>query len=92
MFWHFHQSPKNGEVYNAGGGRQSNVSMLEAIGKIEEITGKKANYSYEEKNRIGDHIWYVSDVGKFKAHYPEWDFEYSIDAILKEICEHGHFE
>jgi len=90
MFWHFHQKPRSGEVYNAGGARQSNVSMLEAIEKIENILGKKAVYEYVETNRIGDHIWYVSDVSKFKAHYPDWDFTYDIDMILKEICEHGH--
>lgn len=87
MFWHFHQNPKQGEVYNAGGGRQSNISMLEAIEKIELFTGKKANYSYQEDNRIGDHIWYISDVSKFKSHYPEWDYTYNIDKILKEMCE-----
>lgn len=87
MFWNFHQNPKQGEVYNAGGGRQSNISMLEAIEKIELLTGKKANYSYQEDNRIGDHIWYISDVSKFKSHYPEWNYTYNIDKILEEMCE-----
>jgi len=91
MFWNYHQKPRQGEAYNAGGARHSNVSMLEAIEKIEKILGKKANYEYVEQNRIGDHIWYVSDVSKFKSHYPEWDFKYGIDDILKEICEQGHF-
>jgi CDP-paratose 2-epimerase len=85
-FYHFYQKPRSGEVYNMGGARQSNISMLEAIEKIEKLLGKKANYELSDKNRIGDHIWYVSDVGKFKNHYPDWEFEYDIDAILKEMC------
>lgn len=85
-FYHFYQNPRSGEVYNIGGARNSNISMLEAIEKIEKILGKKANYELSEENRIGDHIWYVSDVSKFKEHYPEWDFEYDIDAILEEMC------
>jgi CDP-paratose 2-epimerase len=86
MFWHFHQQPRSGEVYNAGGGRQSNISMLEAIEKIEQITGKKAVYEYQDTNRIGDHIWYISDVSKFKSHYPAWEYTYNIDRILEEMC------
>ncbi|HVV25589.1 MAG TPA: NAD-dependent epimerase/dehydratase family protein [Candidatus Saccharimonadales bacterium] len=85
-FWHFYQKPRSGEVYNMGGARQSNISMLEAIEKIEKLLGKKANYELSKENRIGDHIWYISDVSKFKKHYPKWDFEYDIDAILKEMC------
>jgi CDP-paratose 2-epimerase len=85
-FWHFVQNPRSGEVYNIGGARNSNISMLEAIEKIEKLLGKKANYELSDENRIGDHIWYVSDVSKFKKHYPDWDFEYDIDAILKEMC------
>ena len=92
MFWHFHQNPRSGEVYNAGGARNSNISMLEAIAKAEKVLGKKANYEYVDENRIGDHIWYVSDVSKFKSHYPEWDFTYNIDQIVEEICKQGHFE
>ena len=91
MFWHFHQNPRPGEVYNAGGGRHSNVSMLEAIKKIEKITGKKANFEYVESNRSGDHIWYVSDVSKFQSHFPEWKFTYDIDQIIEEMCKQGHF-
>lgn len=86
MFWHFHQAPRPGEVYNAGGGRQSNVSMLEAIAKIETLTGKKANVTYADEARKGDHIWYISHLGKFKSHYPGWDITYDIDAILEDMC------
>ena len=90
-FWHVYQNPRQGEAYNMGGSRYSNVSMLEAIEKIEQLLGKKAVYEYKEDNRIGDHIWYISDVSKFKKHYPDWKFKYDIDALLKEICEQGHF-
>lgn len=92
MFWHYYQHPRRGEVYNAGGGRHSNISMLEAIEKIEKILGKNANCEYSKTNRIGDHIWYISDVSKFKSHYPDWGYKYDIDRIIKEICEYGHFE
>jgi CDP-paratose 2-epimerase len=85
MFWHFYQNPKPGEVYNAGGSRFSNCSMLEAIDLCEVITGNKMNFSYSETNRIGDHIWYVSDVRKFQNHYPDWKYKYGIQDILEQI-------
>jgi CDP-paratose 2-epimerase len=85
MFWHFYQNPRCGEVYNAGGSRYSNCSMIEGIKMCEEITGNKMNYSYSETNRIGDHIWYISDLSKFREHYPDWDYQYDIQAILTGI-------
>jgi len=85
MFWHYHQNPKQGEAYNAGGGRHSNCSMLEAIKICEEITGNKMNYSYTDNNRIGDHIWYISDVSKFKTHYPTWDYTYDLIETMQQI-------
>jgi CDP-paratose 2-epimerase len=87
MFWHYYQKPRPGEVYNAGGGRYSNCSMLEAIEICERITGNKMNYSYTESNRIGDHIWWVSDVGKFKNHYPEWTWKYDLENLMVQIFE-----
>jgi CDP-paratose 2-epimerase len=87
MFWHFYQNPRGGEVYNAGGGRYANCSMLEAIAICEEITGNKMNYSYSETNRIGDHIWYISDLTKFKTHYPGWNWSYGLHATLEQIFE-----
>jgi CDP-paratose 2-epimerase len=85
MFWHYYQNPRQGEVYNAGGGRFANCSMLEAIDWCEKISGKKMSYSYSETNRIGDHIWYISDVNKFKSHYPTWDWKYNLEATLVEM-------
>ncbi len=85
MFWHFYNDPKSGEVYNAGGGRFANCSMLEGISLCEEITGNKLDYSYSDDNRIGDHIWYISDVSKFKTHYPGWEYTYNIKATLEEM-------
>ena len=85
MFWHFYQNPRAGEVYNAGGGRHANCSMLEAIDLCEEITGNKMNYSYSETNRIGDHIWYISNLNKFKSHYPNWNWKYDLKETLVEM-------
>ena len=85
MFWHFYQNPTKGEAYNAGGSRHSNCSMLEAIKICERITGKKMNYKYAETNRKGDHIWWISDVSKFKSHYPQWNYKYGIEDILQQI-------
>jgi CDP-paratose 2-epimerase len=87
MFWHFYQNPRQGEAYNAGGGRHSNCSMQEAIAISEKITGKKMNYSYSETNRIGDHIWYISDLSKFKSHYPAWNWKYNLEDILIQIYD-----
>ena len=84
-FYHFYQNPRIAEVYNIGGSRFSNCSMLEAIALCEEITGKKMNWSYSETNRIGDHIWWISDVSKFQNHYPDWHFKYTVKDILAEI-------
>ncbi len=84
-FDHFYKNPKKGEVYNIGGGRYSNISVIEAIRKFEKLTDKKLNYEYIERNRIGDHIWYISDISKFRKDYPKWKLKYDINRILKEI-------
>lgn len=84
-FWHFIQAPRVAEVYNMGGSRYSNCSMLEAISMCEKISGKQMRTKYVEANRSGDHIWYISDVSKFQSHFPGWGYRYSIDDILKEI-------
>lgn len=85
MFWHFYQNPKQGVAYNAGGGRFANCSMLEAIELCERISGKKLNYTLSDQNRIGDHIWYISDVNKFKADYPEWDWKWNLEDTMTDI-------
>ena len=84
-FYQFYQAPRIGEVYNIGGGRFSNCSILEAIQVCERIADRKLNWSYVESNRIGDHIWWISDLRKFKTHYPEWNLTYGIQDILEEI-------
>ncbi|PYL48620.1 MAG: NAD-dependent epimerase, partial [Verrucomicrobia bacterium] len=81
----FIDKPRVGEVYNMGGGRFCNCSMLEAISLCEEISGRKLTWHYEEINRIGDHIWWISDVRKFQSHYPQWKFRYGLREILEQI-------
>jgi CDP-paratose 2-epimerase len=85
-FFEVYKIPKTGEVYNIGGSRYSNISVLEAIDKIETVLGKKAVVKYSDSPRIGDHIWYITDVNKFKKHYPKWDYTYTIDQIIEDIC------
>jgi CDP-paratose 2-epimerase len=86
-FWAYFQNPRSSEVYNMGGGRHSNCSVLEAISIVEKISGRKLNYTISEQARIGDHIWYISDVNKFKSDYPDWEYQYDIETIIKEIVE-----
>jgi len=86
-FWHFFSNPRAGEVYNMGGSRHSNISMLEAIEKIEDLVKKKIDCFFSDKNRIGDHVWYISDVRKFQAHYPKWEYAYDMDRILSEMVD-----
>lgn len=81
----FYTSPRVAEVYNIGGGRFSNCSMLEAIGLCEGLTGHPVTWSYSETNRVGDHIWWISDNGRFASHYPAWKQQYDVPAILEEI-------
>ncbi len=88
-FYEFFKSPRSGEVYNIGGGRFSNCSMLEAIRICEEIAGKKLDHTYVEQNRTGDHIWWISDLSRFSEHYPNWKLKYDIPRILGEIYEHN---
>ena len=84
-FYHFYQAPRCGEVYNLGGSRHSNCSMLEAIALCEELADKTLHYDYAETNRSGDHIWYISDVRKFQSHYPQWHYQYDLRAILQDM-------
>jgi CDP-paratose 2-epimerase len=86
-FWQFFQAPRSGEVYNIGGSRYSNCSMLEAIDLCEQISRTPLDWSYTEDNRIGDHIWWISDVRTFQSHYPQWKYRYGLHEILQEIFE-----
>jgi len=81
----FIRAPRAGEVYNIGGGRSSNCSILEAIELCEEISDRQLNWRYEEANRRGDHIWWISDVRKFQSHYPAWKIRYGLRETLEGI-------
>lgn len=88
----FARRPRPGEVYNIGGTRFSNFSILEAIAKAEGILGKKAKTTVSSEARKGDHIWYISDMTKFKSHYPEWRQTRDGDSIIEELVHFGHFD
>jgi CDP-paratose 2-epimerase len=81
----FAADPRCGEVYNLGGGRENSISMMEAIHKIEQMTGKEMNWKYMEENRKGDHVCYISDLAKFKSHYPNWKITIGLDEIFRQI-------
>lgn len=86
-FWHFAQNPRPGAVYNIGGSRHSNCSMLEAIRYTEELSGRRLNYTLSDDARSGDHIWWISDVRKFQQDYPEWQYKYDQKRIIEEIVD-----
>ncbi len=86
-FNYYFENPRIAEVYNIGGSRYANISILEAIKLCEEISGNKLYNEYVDQNRSGDHIWWISNVSKFKNHYPKWDFKYDIRKTLEEIFE-----
>ena len=83
----FTKAPRVGEVYNIGGGRFSNCSMIEAIEICEKLTREKLDWTYTDTNRIGDHIWWVSSTARFEQHYPTWKLEYDVPAILQDIYD-----
>ncbi len=84
-FEHFYRAPRSGAVYNIGGSRHSNCSMLEAIALCEAITGKAMQWRYSDQNRIGDHIWWISDVRRFQQHYPAWRYQFTLRETLVAI-------
>lgn len=86
-FHEFFKSPRVAEVYNIGGGRFSNCSVLEAIELCQTISGKKLRWSYAKGNRIGDHVWWIGDNGRFQSHYPEWRVEHDVPSMLAEMRE-----
>lgn len=85
FIWEFIQAPRSGEVYNIGGGKNNSCSMIEAFDRVEQLSGKKMQWEYSDKNREGDHMCYYSDLSKMKAHYPNWDISKSLDDIFSEI-------
>lgn len=84
-FWHFYEQPRSGAVYNMGGGRHSNCSVLEAISIAENMAGSKLSYSLSNDAREGDHIWWVSDTRRFQQDYPDWNYEYDLKTIIGEM-------
>ncbi len=85
----FAREPRPGEVYNMGGGRAANCSMLEAITMCQQIAGEELHWRYADEHRIGDHMWYVSDLRKFRSHYPDWDVTFDIEETLRAIHADG---
>ena len=86
-FEHFANSPRAGEVYNLGGGKQNSASVLETIDMIASLCGYQLNWTLSEQNRIGDHICYYSDLRKLQSHYPNWELTYSLRQIVEEMVE-----
>ena len=83
----FAEQPRCGEVYNLGGGRGNSTSILEAFDRVSRLSGKPMLWEYSEKNREADHICYISNLSKMKAHYPGWDISKSLDDIFVELLE-----
>jgi len=84
-FWNYFKNPNVGEIYNIGGGRKSNCSIIEALDYVETLTNIKVKRIYKKNNRVGDHIWYISDTKKFSKHYPNWKQKYNTQKIIKEL-------
>lgn len=88
-FGAFQRNPSSAAVYNIGGGSASNCSMLEAIELCETISGRELRWTLSDANRAGDHRWWISDLSPFKADYPDWDLEYDLETVLREIYQHN---
>jgi CDP-paratose 2-epimerase len=87
----FAANPRPGEVYNLGGGRENSISMLEAIAKLQQMSSKKLSWTYVDQNRKGDHVCYISNLAKFKSHYPKWSITIGLDEIFRQIiADHSH--
>tara|TARA_A100001015_G_scaffold99427_1_gene110453 strand:+ start:2277 stop:3332 length:1056 start_codon:yes stop_codon:yes gene_type:complete len=87
MFDCYLENPRPGEVYNAGGGRTNSVSIMEAIQIANDLGIDWNNYTVSQKNRIGDHMWYISDLSKFRKHYPNWTQKHTIKGLISDIIE-----
>lgn len=88
-FHEFYKAPRCGAVYNIGGGRMSNCSMLEGIALCEQIAGRPLHWRYSDQHRTGDHIWWISDLTRFQQDYPAWQLTYDVPRILQEIYDHN---
>jgi len=88
-FWEFYKKPKSGEVYNIGGGRFSNCSILEALDMVENYSKIKIKKKIIKQNRVGDHIWYISNISKFKKDYPKWKQKYNTKKIIEELINNN---
>jgi CDP-paratose 2-epimerase len=86
-FLAFHERPRSAAVYNVGGGRSSNCSMLEAIDLCQQIAGRELSWELRDAPRVGDHRWWISDLSEFRRDYPDWDLTYGIEGILREIYD-----
>jgi CDP-paratose 2-epimerase len=84
-FWEYARNPRPAAVYNIGGGRHCNCSVLEAIRLVERFSGREMRYSVEEGARIGDHVWWISDVRAFQRDYPDWRYAYDLEGMVGEI-------
>ena len=90
-FWEFYKNPRKGEVYNIGGTRFSNCSIIEALDYVEKKTKIKIKRIIKKENRVGDHIWYVSDMKKFKKHFPKWKQKYNTRKIIDELISNSDY-
>ncbi len=88
----FIATPRSGEVYNLGGGRQNSCSILEAFALVERISGKAQRFAYVDENRVGDHICYISDLSKMKNHFPQWDITVPLDETIRQIVESARLQ
>ena len=86
-FWHVFRAPKSGETYNMGGGSYANCSVLEAIDLAQQMTGREMRWTLDDNNRMGDHIWWISNLGRFQSHYPGWAPTYTMESMMREIVE-----
>ena len=86
-FWEFYKKPRKGTIYNIGGGRYSNCSIIEALEMVEKLCNIKIKKEYINKSRVGDHIWYISDLRKFKKDYPNWKQKYNTKKIIEELID-----
>ena len=84
-FWNYFKNPRAGEIYNIGGGRKSNCSIIEALNNVEMLANIKIKRIYNKTNRVGDHIWYITDTKKFRKHYPNWKPKYNTKKIIEEL-------